>query len=93
MFVLTSVSLLCLRRPVDIARGLPFGPMKSADQLYLQSLHQARERWVMRRTADELVVYSVDCLEAHRVDRISCPLGAATKLGVGANARFENQQP
>jgi hypothetical protein len=69
MFVLASVSLFCLRRPVGIARGLRFGPIKSANQLYLQSLHQARERWVMRRTADELVTYSVDCLEAHRVVR------------------------
>jgi transposase len=28
-----------------------FVPVKSDDQLDLQSLHRARERWVMRRTA------------------------------------------
>ena len=28
-----------------------FVPIKSADQLDLQSLHRVRERWVMRRTA------------------------------------------
>src|SRR5215831_8684090 len=48
---------------------VPFGSIKTADQLYLRSLHRVRERWVMRRTADELVTYSVDCLKAHRVVR------------------------
>jgi hypothetical protein len=28
-----------------------FVPIKTADQLDMQSLHRVRERWVMRRTA------------------------------------------
>lgn len=34
-----------------------------------QSLYRVCKRWLMRRTADELVAYSVDCLEAHRIVR------------------------
>ena len=30
---------------------MPFVPIKSNDQLVLQSLHRVRERWLMRRTA------------------------------------------
>jgi len=47
--------------------------------MYLQSLHRLREPWVMRRTADELVAYSMDCLEAHRIVRFSLQLLAQAK--------------
>ena len=35
-----------------------FVPIKTDDQLDLQSLHRVRERWVMRRTA---VINQMDC--------------------------------
>ena len=40
------------RRSLRLSHGRPrFVPIKTDDQLDLQSLHRVRERWVMRRTA------------------------------------------
>jgi hypothetical protein len=47
-----------------------FVPIKTDDQLDLQSLHRVRERWVMRRTA---VVNQVPFL-ADGVSAIYCPM-------------------
>jgi len=40
-----------------------FVPIKSEDQLDLQSLHRVRERWVMRRTA---VINPARCVSCWR---------------------------
>ena len=65
-----------------------FVPIKTDDQLDLQSLHRVRERWVMRRTA---VKKPHPCLEGAKYRRISSgdhklnllcrPFGAETANG------------
>jgi transposase len=52
-YVKTNKSHYIDAEVITEALGLPkmrFAPIKSDDQLDLQSLHRVRERWVMRRT-------------------------------------------
>jgi hypothetical protein len=46
-----------------------FVPVKSDDQLDLQSLHRVRERWVMRRTA--VPARNFDCSAENFLARLS----------------------
>ena len=57
-----------------------FVPIKTDDQLDMQSLHRVRERWVMRRTA---VVNQIRGLLLER--GIRCGRGGAMWIGLARN--------
>jgi hypothetical protein len=69
-----------------------FVPIKTDDQLDLQSLHRVRERWVMRRTAVIILDTTVFGCTAIGVDKMPCK-GTTPRNGSPARANSRTTQP